>query len=108
VAGDTELDRRILDAAGLDAICGGSADSLRRERYTHSFAEILELARSLGELITVARPLGPNDLVALPDVATAPPPLAVAQDASITGPYCHRSGCGPRSHHGRCFEARDI
>ncbi len=83
VAGDTELDRRVLDAAGLDASSAmGAQIHYDVSDKAHSLAELLELARTLGELFAAARPLGPNDLVALTEVTSTPPPLAIAQDAA--------------------------
>jgi hypothetical protein len=74
--GDTELDRRVLDAAGAPAGArveyGGDAPI--------SFAQALELLRAAGELLAIARPLAPADLVAPGDPAAAPPALTPATD----------------------------
>lgn len=72
-SGDTELDRRVLDAAaappGTAIDYGGGGAAL-------SFAQALELLRTAGELLASARPLAPADLVAAGDPGTpAPAPV---------------------------------
>jgi hypothetical protein len=52
-----ELQRRVLDL-----VPGGVAVQLDAGDVSHSFAEVLELARTLGELTAKARPLAPGDL----------------------------------------------
>jgi hypothetical protein len=78
-AGDSELDRRVL--AAVDAPAGARVD-YARSTSARSFAEVLELARTIGELFAVIRPLSPSDLVAPIDAASAKPAIAEAQDAA--------------------------
>lgn len=68
--GDTELDRRVLDAAAAPAGAtidyGGGGAAL-------SFAQALELLRVAGDLLASARPLTPADLMAPGDPGAAAP-----------------------------------
>lgn len=78
-AGDAELDRRVLAAAGAPT---GAHVDYGLSGTTHSFAVVLELARTIGELLAVVRPLSPRDLVAPVDAGSVVPGLAEAQEAA--------------------------
>ena len=58
--GDGELDRRVLAAAGAPA---GAHVSYGATALAWSLADAVELARTIGELLAVARPMAPSDLV---------------------------------------------
>ena len=74
--GNGEIDRRVLDAAGVaGTISYDVADT------AHSFAELLELGRALGALIGGARSLSAADLVSPADAGNAPVGDATAQAA---------------------------
>jgi hypothetical protein len=78
--GDGELDRRVLDAAGAPA---GSEVLYDSTPLARTFAEAVELARATAELLAVARPLAPSDLVLAADArSTAPDSGAAAKAAS--------------------------
>jgi hypothetical protein len=78
-AGATELDCRVLAAASapdgshIDYATGGTS---------HTLAAVLELARTIGDLLAVARPMMPSDLVAPADAGTATIRAADAQEAA--------------------------
>jgi len=66
--GDGELDRRVLDAAGAPA---GAQVSYGATTLAWTLADAVELARTIGELLPVARPMAPSDLVMAADASTA-------------------------------------
>jgi hypothetical protein len=66
--GDGELDRRVLAAVSAPA---GSKVLYGATDLKWSFGQALELSRTVGELLGVARPLTPSDLVAPADAANA-------------------------------------
>ena len=73
--GDGELDRRVL--AAVDAPAGAQVH-YDLTAATWSLADAVELARTIGGLLAVARPLAPSDLVIPADASTA----TLAQDAA--------------------------
>lgn len=66
--GDGELDRRVLAAAGAPA---DAQVSYGATALAWSLADAVELARTIGELLAVARPMAPSDLVMPADASTA-------------------------------------
>jgi hypothetical protein len=78
-AGDSEVDRRVLAAVGAPA---GARIDYAHTTAPRTFTEVLELARTIGELFAVIRPLSPGDLVSPIDAARAKPGAAEAQDAA--------------------------
>ena len=73
--GDGELDRRVLAAVGAPA---GAQVVYGTTALAWSLADAVELARTIGGLLAVARPLAPSDLVLAADAGSA----AVAPDAA--------------------------
>jgi hypothetical protein len=78
-AGATELDGRVLAAASAAA---GSHIDYAAGGLAQTFAVVLELARTIGDLLAVARPLMPADLVAPADAGSATVRVADAQEAA--------------------------
>ena len=73
--GDGELERRVLAAAGAPP---GAQVVYGTTALTWSLANAVELARTIGGLLAVARPLAPSDLVLPADAGSA----AIAPDAA--------------------------
>ena len=78
-SGDGELDRRVLAAAAAPA---GAQVVYDASSAPVTFTAALELARTVGELLAVARPLLPADLVAPATAAPAPGQAEAAQAAA--------------------------
>jgi hypothetical protein len=76
--GDGELDRRVLGAANAPA---GSEVLYDSSPVGLTLAEAVELARAVGELLAVARPLAPADLVLAADAGAAAPTPGQAAEA---------------------------
>jgi hypothetical protein len=76
----TELDCRVLAAA---AVPGGSHIDYGTGGSSRTFAAVLELAHTIGDLLAVARPLMPSDLVAPVDAGTATVRDTDAQEAAM-------------------------
>ncbi|HLM89527.1 MAG TPA: hypothetical protein VK284_10960 [Streptosporangiaceae bacterium] len=73
--GDGELDRRVLAAAGAPP---GAQVGYGTTALAWSLADAVELARTIGGLLAVVRPLAPSDLVLPADAGSA----AIAPDAA--------------------------
>jgi len=67
-SGDSELDRRVLAAVAAPA---GAQVLYDTTTVAWSVADALELARTIGQLLAVARPLEPSDLVVPADSSMA-------------------------------------
>ncbi len=78
-SGDGELDRRVLHAASAPA---GSRVVYDTSTAPITLAMALELARTVGELLAVARPLAPSDLVVPAAAGSAVPAPAQATKAA--------------------------
>jgi hypothetical protein len=88
---DSELDRRVVDraltqAGGVRPAAGLSiayAPAAGRDPATHhTFPEMLELARSIGDLVGGARPLRAPDLLHRESGITVPAPSVLSEDAT--------------------------
>ena len=77
--GDSELDCRVLAAATAPA---GARVDYSSSASARTFAMVLEFARTIGEVLAVARPLTPGDLVSLEDAGNAEPGIAEAEEAA--------------------------
>jgi hypothetical protein len=77
-SGDSELDRRVLVATGSAT---GERVDYGATSAAHTFAATLEFARTVGELLAVARPLEPADLVSPVDARSVAWSSPAASDA---------------------------
>jgi hypothetical protein len=77
--GDSELDQRILTAAAAPA---GAHVLYDTTTVAWTLADTLELARTIGALLAIARPLTPADLVAPAYAAAAPVDQPAAGEAA--------------------------